>query len=406
MPTACDPPRRPPGVADVPRLTVDMLDADPHAVYRQYRRQFPFVEHEKGGVLVLRYADVARLGKDPRLVFTETAWPEKHGIATGAIFELCRMMFQNSREPHRRRREVFNTGFSPRAIDAWRPTIRKIADESIDRWHEGQQIELVEHFTSEVAARSTCELLGLPSGDRALLTRLACTVSEFFDVSVTQAQLPGIQAATEELVHYLAAVVKERRRTPRDDLISRFVAEDEADSSSAEQVGLQLVPPLLAGIDTMLKAGAIQVALLLQYPEQWHVVRRSPERIADAVTEALRYEPTVSSLWRTTTQDIELDGSTIPAGQFVELATMSAMRDESAYIAPDVFDIRQQRPVQSHPAFGYGRHRCVGEALVRTELEESLSALVTRLPGLRLVEAPRIHGHAGIRRIGPMKVAW
>jgi len=96
----------------------------------------------------------------------------------------------------------------------------------------------------------------------------------------------------------------------------------------------------------------------------------------------------------------------VPAGSMILLSTLSALRDEAAFQDPDTFDIRRADLPRLHPIFGGGAHRCIGEALARIELEEGLGALMRRAPGLRLTGAmPVLHGHSGIRRIGPLQVA-
>jgi hypothetical protein len=96
----------------------------------------------------------------------------------------------------------------------------------------------------------------------------------------------------------------------------------------------------------------------------------------------------------------------IPAGAFITLSTMSAMRDERAYDRPDIFDIRRTDQPRLHPIFGSGQHRCIGEALARVELEEGLSVLTQRLPKLRLEMPPKIRGASSVRRVDAMMVSW
>jgi cytochrome P450 len=147
--------------------------------------------------------------------------------------------------------------------------------------------------------------------------------------------------------------------------------------------------------------------LLLQHREQWAAVCRDPALIPAAVTEALRYEPSVASVSRYAVEPIELDGRVIPADQFVSLSTMSAMRDEAVFKEPDVFDIHRTDQPRLHLVFGGGPHRCIGEALARAELEEGLAALTQRLPMLHLIgEKPVLQGHFAIRRMIQMRVAW
>ena len=121
----------------------------------------------------------------------------------------------------------------------------------------------------------------------------------------------------------------------------------------------------------------------------------------------MRFEPSGASTPRVTREKVDVGGTVIPAGQLVLFSTMSAMRDETTYSRPDVFDIHRTDQPRLHPIFGFGAHRCVGEALARAELEESLSALAGRIPQLRLDTLPEIKGHMGVRRIdGDMRVSW
>jgi cytochrome P450 family 103 len=163
---------------------------------------------------------------------------------------------------------------------------------------------------------------------------------------------------------------------------------------------------IIGGTDTTRVAIVAQLALLLQHREQWDAVCRDPALIPGAVAEAMRFDPSVASYIRVTTEDIEVGGAVLPARQFIILSTMSAGRDEQVYAHPDVFDIRRTDQPRLLPIFGAGVHRCIGEALARLELEESLAALAARIPQLQLDEAPAIKGHSGIRRVGTMRISW
>nr|WP_249792800.1 cytochrome P450 [Bradyrhizobium sp. BRP22] len=118
-------------------------------------------------------------------------------------------------------------------------------------------------------------------------------------------------------------------------------------------------------------------------------------------------EPSGAATFRVPREDLNVDGTVIPFGQLVTLSTMSAMRDETVYHCPDVFDIRRSNQPRLHPIFGFGAHRCLGEALARAELEESLSAIAARIPHLHLDRPPKIKGHMGVRRIDDaMWIFW
>jgi cytochrome P450 len=164
---------------------------------------------------------------------------------------------------------------------------------------------------------------------------------------------------------------------------------------------------IVAGSDTTRGALAVQTAQLLQHREQWEAVCRVSPLVPGAVAEALRFEPSLASVSRFVLEDIELDGYVLNAGHFMTLSTMAAMRDEKVFEAPDTFDIFRTDRQRWHLVFGGGAHRCLGEALAKTELEEGLAALTARIPPLQLNgEPPEIRGHVSVRRVGAMRVHW
>ncbi|WP_273795254.1 cytochrome P450 [Brucella intermedia] len=383
-------------------------DADPHGAFRRYRTISPVITHETGGYLILRYADVERLNKDPRLGFTETAWPEMHGVTKGALFNLFRYgMFQSNGDAHRRRRSPFNRVLAARLIIEMRPKIRRLAEDLIDSWYREGKVEYIERFASPLSAIVISDLLGLPRSDSARFARLVYQVSRFFTYSVRQDEIPEIEAGAQELADYLEEVLRDRRRNPRDDFLSHFLAiVDEAGELSPQEAVYGVLLVVFAGVDTTRVASTMQVTLLLQHHDQWEAVCHNPELIPNAVAEAMRYEPSVSNTWRLAREDIDVEGVIIPSGSFISLVHMSAMRDERAYVCPDLFDIHQTREQRLHPIFGGGPHRCIGEALARAELEESLAALTKKIPQLQLDVPATITGHVGMRRVQELWLSW
>jgi cytochrome P450 len=393
---------------DLPPLTTERLDADPHGIFRLYRRTHSLVAHEAGGYFVLRLADVERLSKDPRARASETAFPEMHSVTDGALFDTFRFgMLTANGDAHRRRRSPFSRTFAARTITELRPHIRRSAEELVDGWYADGRVDFLEQFAAQVPARVISDLLGLPREDIPSFTKLVYQVSRFFSFSLTPDEIPDIEAAARQLQDYVERTLAERRRAPCDDFLSRFVAAaDAASEMSRVEIIFQIVQLIIGGTDTTRVAIVMQVALLLQHREQWMAVCRDPGLIPAAVEEAMRFEPSVASIGRVAAEDIEVGGAIIPAGKFVTLSTMSGMRDERAYDNPDVFNIRRVHQPRLHPVFGGGPHRCIGEALARAELEESLAVLTARIPQLRLDQAPAIKGHSGIRRLDAMRVSW
>jgi cytochrome P450 len=393
---------------DIPTITAEQLNANPHGVFRRYRQTHPVIAHAAGGYFVLRLADVERLSKDPRARASETAFPEMHGVSDGVMFDAFRYgMLTANGDAHRRRRSPFTRTFAARMVNELRPLIRQSAQELVDGWYGDGQIDFLDQFAAQIPARVISDLFGLPREDIPSFTKLVYQVSRFLSLSFTPDEIPDIEAASRQLRDYVERTLDQRRHAPGVDFLSGFVAAaDVAVEMSPVEIIFQITQLIVAGTDTTRVAIAMQVALLLQHPEQWMAVCRDSGLIPAAVAESLRFEPSVASFSRVAAEDIEVGGAIIPAGKFVTLSTMSAMRDENAYDNPDVFDIRRIRQPRLHPVFGGGPHRCLGEALARAELEESLAVLTARIPQLRLDRAPAIKGHFGIRRVDAMPVSW
>src|SRR5262245_5840470 len=395
-------------VEDLPILSVADLDADPHGMLRRYRAAYPFVGHETGGYLVLLHADIERLGNDSRIAASGTAHPGLFGVTEGALFDFFDQgMLTANGAVHRRRRSPFSRSFAARTIAALRPHIRRSSEELIENWYADGQVEFVGQFAAQLPARVIGDLLGLPRADIPSFTELVYSVTRFITSSVHPDEIPESEAACRQLRDYVETTLEDRRSAPRDDFLSDFLGKaNAAGELSPLEIIFQIVQLIVGGTDTTRVAIVMQLALLLQHRKQWDAVCHDPSLIPGAVAEAMRFEPSVASFVRVTTEDIEVGGAVLPARQYVILSTMSAARDEEAYERPEMFDIRRTDQPRLLPAFGAGAHRCIGEALARVELEESLAALAARIPQLQLDEAPAIKGHSGIRRVETMRISW
>jgi hypothetical protein len=395
--------------AALPLLTLDQVEADPHAVFRQYRRDHAVVRHETGGYLALRFAAVERLGADPRVGSSGTSFPESLGISSGAIFDLFKYsMITADGDVHRRRRAPVSRQFAARMINDMRQSIRRTADDLINGWYGDGAVDYIGEFSAKLPAGIIADLLGLPHADIPEFTQSVYEVTKIFGYGQYQDEIEAIEKGARKLREYVEAAFDEHRRRPREDFLSAFLAAaGEAGELSPEEMLYQIMPLIIGGTDTTRVGLATQLALLLEHREQWTAVCDDASLIPGAVTEALRFEPAGASTVRVTREDVEVDGVVIPAGELVMLSMMSAMRDEAVYDHPDLFDIRRTDQPRMHPTFGYGAHRCIGEALARVELEEGLSAIAARIPQVRLDAPLKIKGHMGVRRIdAAMPISW
>ncbi len=394
-------------VGGIPSISIEELEADPHGVLRRHRANSAFIERQGAGFVVLRARDVERLLKDPRLGQPKGGGLDRFGITEGALYDFFAFnILRADGEDHARLRAPLTRTFAARLIQALRPVIRAKAEALIDNLGNSPDFDLIARFSSLVPAMTIAGMLGLPEEDVPHFTAVVYELTSFLGYTAGQ-DLPRINAAAEALRAYVDRVLRDRRSHPRDDFLTRFIAEvDKAGAGMPEETIVQIMFLIVAGTDTTRVAGGALVSLLLQHPQQWKAVCDDASLIPRAVAEALRFEPSIGSIARFSLDTIELDGQILPKGAMVALSLMSAMRDERVYRHPDTFDIFRDDGPRIHPVFGGGPHRCLGEALAKAELEESLAVLTQRLSHLRLTgRPPTIIGHAGIRRIEPMHCA-
>ena len=385
------------------------LETSPHEIFSMHRPRAPVVVRDDGIYIALRAADVESLAGDARIRHLGAEYVKSRGVTEGALFDLFdNSMLLSSGPDHRRKRAPVSRAFAYKLITGMRPRIRAIANELIESHHAQGEMNLRDDFAARIPALVICEILGLPKADVPRFTEDVYKVAKAFGSSFAREDVPALQAAARDLTSYVDDLLQNRRANPANDFLSSYVAAlDESEKLSAIETVIQIVTLILAGSDTTRAAMAIQTSLLLQHREQWEAVCRDGALVPGAVAESLRYEPAVGSFLRVTLEDIDLDGWVIPRHRMLSLSTLSAMRDPALYSDPDTFDIRRADHPRKHMVFGSGPHRCLGEVLATVELEESLAALSSLLPDMRLAgEPPRIRGSGGIRTVDETSVRW
>jgi cytochrome P450 len=210
---------------------------------------------------------------------------------------------------------------------------------------------------------------------------------------------------------YMAGLIAQRREEPADDLIGALVqARDEDNDRLTEQEMVELAAGLLAaGHETTVTQISNFVYVLLTHPDQLAVLRARPDLIPGAVEELLRYVPlgAAAAFARYATEDLELGGVLIRAGEPVVAAMSSANRDSAVFDEPDRLDVT--RGAGPHIGFGHGVHHCLGAQLARMELQVALSALLSRLPELALaVDEKQLEWKSGllVRGLRGLPVTW
>ncbi|MEU1511593.1 cytochrome P450 [Streptomyces sp. NPDC005811] len=279
---------------------------------------------------------------------------------------------------HHVQRRMLVADFTLKRATALRPAIQRIVDERIDAMlAQGPAAELVSAFALPVPSRVICELLGVPYADH-----------EFFEEQsrrMLRGRVPAeVVDARERLDAYLGALIDRKAAgPPGDGVLDALVHERLRDGTVDREGAIALAVILLvAGHETTANMISLGTYTLLRHPERLAELRADPALLPAAVEELMRMLSIADGLLRLATEDIEVAGTTIRAGDGVVFSTSVINRDETAYPEPDTLD--WHRSARHHVAFGFGIHQCLGQNLARAELEIALGTLFARLPGLRL----------------------
>ncbi|WP_326836089.1 cytochrome P450 [Amycolatopsis rhabdoformis] len=330
--------------------------------------------------LVTRYADQRALLADSRVSadITRPGYPSPAPLPPGGS-AISFILMDNPE--HSRLRRMVTAPFTVRRIEALRPAVQRIVDDSLDAMLAGPNpVDLVEAFALPVPSLVICELLGVPYRDH-----------DFFQANskvIVQRDVdPAVRTAGHRaLVDYLDRLMGEKLAHRQDDLLSGLADRVEAGELTrleAAQMGVLL---LIAGHETTANMIALGTLTLLRHPEQLALIRETddPAVIAGAVEELLRYLTiTHNGRRRVAIEDIEVAGQTIRAGEGLIMANDIANRDESVFGDPDGLDVRRPDS-RRHVAFGFGVHQCLGQPLARVELQVVYSTLYRRVPTLAL----------------------
>jgi cytochrome P450 len=278
-----------------------------------------------------------------------------------------------------------------------RDFLARLWDEDADRH------DFVAAIAKPYPSMTIAAVLGAPLHDAPRLHEWSNAVQRQFDVRSLSTGLAQIERACAEVAEYVEALLDERRRSPADDLLSALLAaEAEGDRlSHAECVDL-VVNVLAGGVDTTQAQLAHALRLFAAHPGQWAALAEDPGLAASAVREVLRFEPITPFTARICVEPVEFRGVTFPADSIVAVCAARANRETPA---GDRFDIRARRD-ERVLTFGAGSHYCLGANLATAELEEALTFLAPRMPGLAPDGPARLGGVEGIYGVEALPLTW
>src|ERR1700744_1796094 len=332
---------------------------------------------------------------------------EFFGITSGPLWDHINTNILNlTGVQHRRLRALVGPAFTPRAADRWRPVMRDLLAGLWAAVTPATAGEFMAAVARPYPALTIASVLGAPAADADRLQEWSNLVQRQFDIAALQSQVPEIERAVAEVSVYAAALLDERRSVPPgqrpDDLASALLAaEDEGERLSPAEC-VNLVVNVLAGaIDTTQSQLGHALRLFAAHPDQWSLLTAEPGLVPQAVQEVLRFEPITPFTARICTEDIEYRGVDFPAGTIVAVCAERGNREDGG----EEFDITAERDARVRTV-GAGTHFCLGVNLARAELEEALTFLAPRMPGLALDGGPALGGVEGIYGVDALPLRW
>jgi cytochrome P450 len=363
----------------------DAYFQDPQAVFARLRPAAPAVPVIMPGGgrawLVTRYDDVRAALADPRLAKDWVRHMTPQGQAPDPVHgHFSRNMLTVDPPDHTRLRRLVQQAFTPRRVAALRPRVQQIADGLLGAMADsgGDVTDLIPAFAFPLPVTVICELLGIPGDDQEEFRAWSAAMVD----SLVPAD--GHRAASLGMYQYFTELIAAKRRHPGDDLVSALItARDAGDSLSESELLSMLFLLLIAGHETTVNLIASGTLALLRHPGELARLRSGSPPLPAAVEELLRYaSPVNHATERFTLEPVTIGDVTIPAREWVILATASANHDPARFRDAGSLDLG--RDTAGHLAFGHGIHYCLGAPLARLEGEVALGSLLARFPELAL----------------------
>jgi cytochrome P450 len=364
------------------------IDRDPYAVWKRLRDEAPCYHNDRYGFYALsRHDDVLAASLD---------W-QTYSSARGTVLEMIdptpmapgespsaeglgEMMIFMDPPRHDDLRRLVSRAFTPRRVSALDARVRELCGEILDPLIATNGFDYLEDFAARIPAMVISALVGVPLEDQDRMRHWIDISMRYEADGLSAEKLEAMQAVDA----YMEALVAERRKQPRDDMLSDLLAaEIVLDDDSQRQLTHEEVLAFFrllqfAGTETTARLLGWAAVLFARHPDQRAILVREPERITNAVEELLRYEAPSPIQARFVTQDVEWHGVAIPRCSKIALLTGSAGRDERAFPNADQFDVT--RTFDRHVSFGYGIHFCLGANLARLEAKVVLEETLARLP--------------------------
>ncbi len=368
--------------------------------------------------ILTRYSDVSAALRYDRLsaerITALTGLIGESGGESARQFErtFLKMMLFSDPPDHTRLRSLANKAFTPRVVEQIRSHIQGIVKGLLDGVQpdgdrEPGKIDVITDLAYPLPAIVIAEMLGAEPKDRDQFKKWSDDLAAFLgNIRIVSETYESAMKSVAELIDYLRELVAQRRKEPKDDLISALVmAEDQGDSFTQEELFSMCVLLIFAGHETTTNLIGNGILALLNNPSELAKLRQNPSLIVPAIEEIIRYDGPVQTTTRTALEPLEIGGKQIAKGDRISLTLGAANRDPAQFPDPDRMDIT--RGENRHVGFGFGIHFCLGAALARMESQLAIGAMVERMPELRLESADLVwRDNPILRGVNSLPVAF
>lgn len=372
----------------ITRPDVDLADgrfyadrAAAHEAYRWMRANEPVFRDRTGQAAVTTYQSVLDAERNAEL-FSNAGGirPDQPGMP---------YMIDMDDPAHLVRRKLVNAGFTRKRVMDKVPSIGRLCDALIDNVCEKGEADFVRDLAAPLPMAVIGDMLGVVPEERQMLLdwsdELVSGLSSHLDESSIQKLMETFAAYTA----FTMDVIKDRRANPTDDLFSVFInSEVEGQRLSDDEIVMETLLILIGGDETTRHTLSGGTEQLMRHRDQWDRLVADPSLMPGAIEEMLRWTSPIKNMCRILTADTVFYGTELKKDEKVMLMFESANFDGDQFPNPDEFHI--DRNPNSHLAFGFGTHFCMGNQLARLELRLMTEWLLQRLPDLRLADGAEI----------------
>jgi cytochrome P450 len=373
------------------RTELDLTDpttfvrTDPYEFWREVRQTEPVYWHDgdPGFWVVAGHADVLSCYANAKTLSS----------ARGTVLETLlrggdpaggKMLAVTDRPRHRELRNLMLRAFSPRVLGVVEHNVQQRASRLIRTVVELGEFDFATEVAEHIPMNTICDLLSIPEQDRRQLLQWNKLAVSAEDADADE--FDSLEARSE-IVGYFMDLAQHRRRDPGDDVVSMIATAQVGDGPlTLEEVALNCYSLILGGDESSRVSAICAVKALAEHQDQWRALRAGEGGLDPAVEEVLRWATPAMHFARTATEDMEIGGQPVHAGDIVTMWNVSANNDEEVFTTPRRFDLT--RSPNKHVSLGHGPHFCVGAFLGRMELRALLSALTRSVTDIQLAGTP------------------